>query len=77
MSGKEIAINFFQAYLAAPIVVIMYIGYKLWYRPKIQRTRDMNLWTGKREMNVKNLLMEERMERKAWPRWKKVYKFLC
>lgn len=77
MSGKAIAVNFFQAYLAAPIVIVMYIGHKLWYRPKIQRTRDMDLWTGKREMNVKSLLLEERMERKAWPRWKKVYKFLC
>ncbi len=77
MSGKELTINFFQAYLAAPVVIIMYLGHKLWIRSKIARTRDMDLFTGKREMNVKDLLKDERVDKKNWPRWKKVYKFFC
>ena len=77
MTGKEIAVNFFQAYLAAPVVIIFYLGHKLWFRPKVVRTRDMNLFAGKREMNVKDLLREERADRKNWPRWRKIYGFFC
>ena len=77
MTGSELAIHFFQAYLAAPVVIIMYLGHKLWIRPKIVRTRDMNVFTGKREINVKDLLKEERVDKKAWPRWRKLYKFFC
>ncbi|KIW20781.1 hypothetical protein PV08_01359 [Exophiala spinifera] len=76
-SASDLVINFFQAYLAAPVVVIMYIGYKVYMRTSIIKTRDMDLFTGKREMNVKSLVAEERADRLNWPTWKKVYKFLC
>jgi yeast amino acid transporter len=77
LSAAGIASNFFQAYLAAPIVMVCYVAYKVWYRTKITRSRDIDTWTGKREINVKGLLAEERAERKAWPTWKKLYKFFC
>ncbi|KIV78027.1 hypothetical protein PV11_09792 [Exophiala sideris] len=76
-STRELVINFFQAYLAAPVVIIMYIGYKVFVRTRIVRTRDMDLFTGKREMNIKTLLAEEKADRLHWPTWKRVYKFLC
>jgi yeast amino acid transporter len=69
--------GFFQAYLAAPIVIVMYIGYKVFGRTKILRARDMDLFTGKREFNVRQLMAEEKVARRAWPRWKRSYKFLC
>lgn len=69
--------NFFQAYLAAPVVVLSYLGYKVAKRTKIVKLRDIDLLTGRRDLNVKMLAMQEKEERKAWPRWKKVYKFLC
>jgi amino acid transporter len=77
MSARELVIDFFQAYLAAPVVVVMYLGYKVGRRTRILRTRDMDLFTGKRDMNVKALLVEERADRLNWPTWKKVYKFFC
>ena len=77
MSATERVVNFFQAYLAAPIVALMYIGYKVYRRTSVLRSRDMDLFTGKREFNVRNLVAEERAQRELWPRWKKVYKFLC
>lgn len=77
MSAGERVNEFFQDYLAAPVVVIMYVVYKVLYRTKILRARDINLHTGKRELNVKGMLQEERAERKMWPRWKKLYKFFC
>ncbi|KAK5216808.1 histidine permease [Exophiala xenobiotica] len=76
-SPTYIVINFFQAYLAAPVVIVMYIGYKVYRRTSIIRARDMDVFTGKREMNIKSLVAEERADRLNWPTWKKVYKFFC
>ena len=69
--------NFFQAYLAAPIVISCYIAYKFRFKTKIMRTRDMDLHTGRRDLDLTYLMAEEKEERKRWPTWKKVYKFFC
>ncbi|KAI9695119.1 MAG: glyceraldehyde-3-phosphate dehydrogenase 1 [Bogoriella megaspora] len=69
--------NFFEAYLAAPIIIVFYIAYKFWYRTPFIRSHDMDLITGVRDLNIAELIAEEKVERAAWPRWKKVYKFLC
>jgi amino acid transporter len=69
--------NFFLAYLAAPIVIVFYVGYKLWFRTPFMHGKDMDLKTGIRELNLGHLLAEERAERAAWPRWKRAYKVVC
>ena len=76
-SGAAQADNFFLNYLAAPIVIIFYLGYKFWFRTPFMRSKDMDLKTGIRELNLPELLAEERAEKTAWPRWKKAYKFVC
>ncbi|KAK7510613.1 putative amino acid permease [Phyllosticta citriasiana] len=77
MTTSELVTSFFQAYLAAPIVIAFYLGYKFTYRPSIQRAHNMDLHTGIREFNLAELIAEERAEQANWPRWKKVYKWLC
>lgn len=69
--------SFFQAYLAAPFVLVCYIGYKVMYRTPVMRCKDMDLKTGVRDLNLTELLADEELERASWPRWKKAYKFLC
>ncbi|KAI4287672.1 MAG: hypothetical protein L6R35_003067 [Caloplaca aegaea] len=69
--------NFFQAYLAAPVVLLCYIVYKLIYRTPIMRCKDMDLKTGLRDLNLVELLADEEFEKASWPKWKKAYKFLC
>jgi amino acid transporter len=69
--------RFFSVYLALPVTIAFYIPYKLYYRTSIVRSHNMDLHTGIRELNIAELIEEEREERKRWPRWKKVYKFLC
>lgn len=69
--------NFFQAYLAVPVLLVCYVGYKVVYRTPFMRCKDMDVKTGVRELNLGELLAEEEVERAAWPRWKKTYKFLC
>jgi amino acid transporter len=69
--------NFFEAYLAAPVVLGSYIAYKLWFKTPIMRSMDMDLRTGARELDLQELLVEEVVERASWPKWKKAYKLLC
>ncbi|KAI4261978.1 MAG: hypothetical protein L6R42_002836 [Xanthoria sp. 1 TBL-2021] len=69
--------NFFQAYLAVPVVLLFYIGYKVVYRTPFMRCKNMDLKTGVRELNLPQLLLDESIERASWPKWKKAYKFLC
>ncbi|KAJ4421392.1 histidine permease [Gnomoniopsis sp. IMI 355080] len=73
----EIAQNFFLNYTAAPLVTVMYIGYKVWCRTKVVQTADMDLDTGRRDFNLPILLEQEVEERRAWPRWKRMYRLLC
>lgn len=75
--GAGQANNFFLNYLAAPIVIIFYLGYKIWFKTPFMRCKDMDLQTGVRELNLPELLAEERAEMAAWPRWKKAYKLVC
>ncbi|KAL8730448.1 MAG: hypothetical protein Q9166_004086 [cf. Caloplaca sp. 2 TL-2023] len=69
--------NFFQAYLAVPVVLLCYIVYKVTYRTPFMRCKEMDLSTGVRELNLGELKAEEEYERSTWPKWKKAYKFLC
>ncbi|KAF2769322.1 amino acid permease [Teratosphaeria nubilosa] len=68
---------FFEAYLAAPVVILFYIVYKIWKKTGFVRAHNMDLHTGIRDLNVAELIEEEKAERAAWPRWKKGYKFFC
>jgi len=40
------AVDFFKAYLAAPIVLVMFLGRKLWYRTPFMVVKDDNGGTG-------------------------------
>ena len=66
--------NFFQAYLAVPVVLVCYLPYKIYYRTPFMRCKDMDLATGIRELNLAELKEEERLEQATWPRWKKAEK---
>ncbi len=69
--------RFFTTELALPVILCFYFPYKFWYRTSIVRSYNMDLVTGIRELNLQQLIEEEREERKQWPTWKKVYRFFC
>lgn len=75
-AGNRINV-FFQAYLAAPVVVVFYVAYKWWFGTRIVGLREMDLVSGRRELDLRGVIAEEKVERAAWPRWKKLYKLLC
>ncbi len=77
MTSSAIAQNFFLAYLAAPVVILFYIPYKIWFKTPFMRAKDMDLQTGRRAIDTPALIEEERMERMRMPRWKRIYKIFC
>lgn len=77
MTAGELVESFFEVYLAAPVVILMYVVYKIIYKTPFVRSHNMDLHTGIRELNLAELIAEERIEQANWPKWKKAYKFLC
>ena len=77
LSKSEVATNFFQAYLAAPIVILFYLGYKIYRRTPIMRSSTIDLVSGRRELDLTQIIAEERAEKAAWPLWKRWYKVVC
>lgn len=77
MSATTIASGFFEVYLAAPVVVVLYVVYKLYYKTPFMKVGDMDLQTGRREIDTAELIEEELEERKSLPAWKRFYKTMC
>jgi amino acid transporter len=71
------ASSFFLAYLGVPIIILFYLIYKVMFKTSIMRSKDMDLATGRRELNLPSLIAEEKAEQAAWPRWKRTYKMFC
>jgi len=69
--------SFFLSYLGVPIIAIFYVGYKIWFKTPIMRSKDMDLVTGRQDLNLPSLIAEEKAERAAWPKWKRAYKIFC
>lgn len=69
--------NFFLEYMAVPIVLVFYIAHKLWFNTGIIRVQDMDIDTGRRDFNLPILLAQELEEKHYWPKWKKLYKYMC
>lgn len=77
MTASALVNNFFSLYLAAPIIIACYIPYKLIYRTPFLRAKDMDLRTGRRDLDIQHLIDEERAEQASWPAWRKVWHFFC
>ncbi|KAJ6260056.1 hypothetical protein Dda_5702 [Drechslerella dactyloides] len=67
--------NFFQNYLGAFILIPFYVGYKIWKRDWgfYIKLADVDLVTGRRELDLKETLQKEREERAQWPMWKRIW----
>jgi amino acid transporter len=65
------ASDFFQAYLAAFVVASFWICGYFWKREGWLRTAQMDVDTGRRELDW-DLINREREEIKTWPAWKRL-----
>ena len=75
--GRALTENWFKGCLALPVVLAFYLPYKILYKTPFVRSKDMDLKTGVREVNLAELVAEEEVERAQWPKWKKAYKVMC
>lgn len=80
IKGSPNAEAFFQSYLAVPVVLVFYIAHKAIYRTPFIRSKDMDLNTGRREMDMDRLKQEIREEKEHMATKNVVYrtyKFWC
>jgi len=70
-NASAIAQGFFEAYLAMPIVIVFYVSFKIIKRTKYKRLKDIDVTSGRREMDLPAILAEERAIQATWPVWKK------
>jgi amino acid transporter len=79
MTNAELVENFFEVYLAAPIIVVSGVAYKVWFRTRWVRTNEIDLVTGRREDAEEVAVLKEmdRVERQGWPWWRRSYEILC
>lgn len=77
MSANEIAQNFFKKFMSVPFILILYIGHKVFYRTQYVKEREMDVDTGRRNLNLPILMKQEEEQRALWPKWKILYRFFC
>lgn len=80
IDGSPNAEAFFESYLAAPIVVLFFVGYKLYYRQWSLGIplSEINVDEGRRELDIVAFRAEldaERAEKATWPAWKRQWDF--
>lgn len=83
IGGKALqADTFFQAYLAAPIVLVLYVGHKIWTRnwKMYIKAEDMDLLTGRNEIDMDVAMQDHYDEKQRWkqkPWWYKALDIWC
>lgn len=77
VTSGELVQNFFMAYLAFPIVVLSFVIFKIWKKTSFVKIKDINVTSGRREIDLAAILIMGRAEQAQWPRWKKIWKTIC
>ncbi|KAH7141150.1 amino acid permease-domain-containing protein [Dactylonectria macrodidyma] len=68
---------FFLRVMALPLVIILFVYHKLRFRTSVIRVNEMDIETGRRFYRIFLTKEEAWEERRSWPRWKRIYYFLC
>jgi amino acid transporter len=71
ITGTINANEFFQNMLALPIILALFVFWKFYQGTSYVRASEMDLVTGRRELDLAALKQQEMAEREGWPMWKK------
>jgi yeast amino acid transporter len=71
ISGPINANDFFQNMLAVPIILILFFVWKVAKRTSFVRASEIDLLSGRRELDLAALKREELAERQTWSIFKK------
>lgn len=79
MTASELVINFFEVYLAAPIILLSYIVYKIWFRTSWVKTSEIDITTGMQDTfdELAALKEADRADYTARPFWSRAYYVFC
>jgi len=72
IGGSPNAYDFFVNMLALPIIIVCYVGWKVWFRTSIVRAHEADLLSGRRETDLAEAKRLELEERAHW-RWYQRY----
>lgn len=80
IGGSPDAQAFFESYLAAPVVLLFFVGYKIYYKQWTfgVKLSDINVDEGRRELDLVAFRAEldaERAEKASWPFYKRWWDF--
>lgn len=84
--GRALAYSFFQAYLCAPIMLVLFVGHNIYIRRKLGRwvllipLKEVDLDTGRRQMDMDIIRAEIQQEKDAMalkPFYVRWFKYWC
>ena len=73
MDGNARAVNFFQAYLTMPVILLFFGLCKLYYRTSVVGNTSMNLSIGGLRLTLEHIREEERAKRRKLPWYRVLY----
>jgi len=77
MTTGERTESWFNYNLSIPVIMAFYFPFKWIKKTSIKKTDEIDITSGRRELNLAEILAEERAIQAKWPRWKKIYKTVC
>jgi len=70
--GDEFSIeSFFQETLALPLVLLLYVVWKVWKKTSIVKASEADLISGRRELDLHEEKEKEALERQTWSPFKR------
>ncbi|ODQ53272.1 amino acid permease [Saitoella complicata NRRL Y-17804] len=77
IGGSPDAESFFMSYLAFPIIIVTYLGWKIYKRPAFMTPRTIDLVTGRRDMDLDAIRREEELLNMNRSKLKRAYYWCC
>ncbi|KAJ3547146.1 hypothetical protein NMY22_g1764 [Coprinellus aureogranulatus] len=74
--SSDVAVNFFSAYLGAPVMILFYVIGYLWKRTLPQRAHEIDLDSGRKSWLTAEEMNEYRAERRRAPFHVRLYRML-
>lgn len=77
MTATERTTNFFQKILTVPVIIVFFIGHKLWFKTRVIAVRGMDIDTGRSFSRHDAMSINSKENSRNWPMWKKIYRSIC
>ncbi|KAL6405327.1 General amino-acid permease GAP1 [Ilyonectria robusta] len=69
--------TFFLRVMAIPILLVLYVGHKIYFHTQVVPLDKIDVETGRRSFRSHIIAEPGKDEKRNWPFWKRVYNLLC